>query len=309
VVQLNAFSPSLRTAAVETLRSIADQSDGVRCDMAMLMMNDTFERTWGERAGGRPADDYWTMVIPAVHEAHPSFRFIAEAYWDLEYALQSQGFDYCYDKRLYDRLLHDEPERVRMHLCADDGFQAKLLRFLENHDEPRAASEVSTARNKALAVATLTQAGARLVHNGQREGWKVRLPVFLGRYPDEPVNDDLVAFYRSLLDSLRDPTFHDGRWRLCERSGWPGNDDYRNLLAWCWEGETRWLVVVNLSDGWCAGHVRAPWNDVRGRRFRLDDTNDVSYDREGSELADGLYVALEPWSWHLFRVDAIGQGQ
>ena len=88
-----------------TLRDIAEQCDGVRCDMAMLMMNDVFSRTWGTRVGAPPADDYWPTIIPAVREAHPDFRFIAEAYWDLEWALQQQGFDFCYDKRLYDRLV------------------------------------------------------------------------------------------------------------------------------------------------------------------------------------------------------------
>ena len=107
VVQLNAFSPDLRDAQVDTLRDIADQCDGVRCDMAMLMMNETFARTWGERVGAAPAGDYWPEVIAAVREGHPDFCFIAEAYWDLEWALQQQGFDYCYDKRLYDRLLHE----------------------------------------------------------------------------------------------------------------------------------------------------------------------------------------------------------
>ena len=87
--------------------------------MAMLMMNDVFERTWGERAGDRPAEDYWPTVIAAVRRAHPDFLFMAEAYWDLEWALQQQGFDYCYDKRLYDRLVHEGAEAVRGHLCAD----------------------------------------------------------------------------------------------------------------------------------------------------------------------------------------------
>src|SRR5207302_1303439 len=116
VVQLNAFSANLRAAAADTLATIADQCDGVRCDMAMLVMNDTFERTWGARAGPRPVDDYWPSLIPQVRKTHPNFLFIAEAYWDLEFALQQQGFDYCYDKRLYDRLLHEGAESVRLHL-------------------------------------------------------------------------------------------------------------------------------------------------------------------------------------------------
>ena len=122
VVQLNAFSPDLRRAALDTVGAIADQADGVRCDMAMLMMNDVFERTWGERAGPRPADDYWPTLIGDVKRTHPGFVFIAEAYWDLEYALQQQGFDYCYDKRLYDRLAHEGAESVRGHLTADIGL-------------------------------------------------------------------------------------------------------------------------------------------------------------------------------------------
>ena len=134
VVQLNAFSPDLRAAVVQTLSSIAGQCDGVRCDMAMLMMNDIFERTWGERVGGPPGDDYWPTVIPAVKGADPGFVFIAEAYWDLEWALQQQGFDYCYDKRLYDRLVGADAESVRGHLSGDVGYQQGLVSFIENHD-------------------------------------------------------------------------------------------------------------------------------------------------------------------------------
>ncbi len=136
-------TPSRPTcAARRSTRSapIADQCDGVRCDMAMLMMNDVFERTWGERAGPRPADDYWPTLIADVKRTHPGFVFMAEAYWDLEYALQQQGFDYCYDKRLYDRLVHEGAESVRGHLTADIGYQERLVRFVENHDEPRAAA-------------------------------------------------------------------------------------------------------------------------------------------------------------------------
>ena len=136
MLQLNAFNPGLRSAVVETVQQIAEQCDGVRCDMAMLMMSDVFERTWGSRAGDRPAEDYWPSLIPAVRSRHPEFRFLAEAYWDLEWALQQQGFDYCYDKKLYDRMEHGDAESVRLHLLADMAYQHGLVRFLENHDEP-----------------------------------------------------------------------------------------------------------------------------------------------------------------------------
>ena len=119
VLQLNAFHPGLRQTAIKTLADIARQCDGVRCDMAMLLLNAIFERTWGHRAGPRPATEYWRDVIQAVKGRHPRFLLLAEAYWDREWDLQQQGFDYCYDKRLYDRLAHDTAESVRLHLCAD----------------------------------------------------------------------------------------------------------------------------------------------------------------------------------------------
>jgi hypothetical protein len=306
VIQLNAFSPGLRSAVVDTLRGIADQCDGVRCDMAMLVMNDIFARTWGDRPGLPPDEDYWPTVIPAVRATHPDFRFVAETYWDLEWSLQQQGFDFCYDKRLYDRLLNESPEQARLHLLAGDDYQQRLLRFLENHDEPRAASLVDPTRQRALSVATLTQTGARLVHHGQMRGWKVHLPVFLGRFPVEPDNSGLEAFHEGLLGALRDPTFRHGRWRLCERTGWEGDRRYQDLLAWSWEGESRWLVVVNLSDSTAAGQVKVAWDDLRGKDCRLEDpTRELTYDRSGDALCDGLFVELGPWSWHLFRVELV----
>jgi len=304
VVQLNAFAPALRTAVVDTLRDIAEQCDGVRCDMAMLMMNSVFERTWGPRVGAPPEQDYWSTVIPAVRETNPGFRFIAEAYWDLEWALQQQGFDFCYDKRFYDRLVAGEVDQIRSHLTADLQYQQRLVRFIENHDEPRAAAVFDGRRHRAAAVATLTQTGARLVHDGQVDGRKLRLPVFLGRYPDEAGDPDLAGFYDALLSALSDPTFRTGTWELCGCAGWPGNDTAADLVAWCWSGDSRWLVVVNLSDAEAAGHVRAPWTDLRGGTCTLTDpTTNAVFERTGDDLIDGLYVGLGPWAWHLFRVE------
>ena len=306
VVQLNAFAPTLRAAVIETLIEIAGQCDGVRCDMAMLVMSDVFVRTWGDRVGPAPSTDYWPTVIPAVREAHPGFLFLAEAYWDLEWSLQQQGFDYCYDKRLYDRILHGPAEQVRLHLLADDDYQHRLLRFVENHDEPRAVSAFGASRSQVAAVAALTQTGARLVHNGQLEGATVHLPVFLGRYPAEPTDSVLLGFYHSLLQALADPTFRDGRWQLCDRSGWPGDDRYQSLVAWCWESGTRWLIVVNLSDGRAAGLVRTPWAELRGRQWQLiDPTQNIAFVRSGDDLADGLFVDLDGWRWQMFRVDPL----
>jgi glycosidase len=301
VVQLNAFSPDLRTAVAETLGAIAEQCDGVRCDMAMLMLNDVFERTWGERAGPRPVDEYWPNVIAAVESDHPGFVFVAEAYWDLEWELQQQGFEYCYDKRLYDRLVAGDAEAVHGHLTAEGAYQQRLVRFIENHDEPRASAVFPPEKVHAAAVTALTQTGARLVHDGQLEGRTVQLPVFLGRRPHETADLELRTFYEKLLAALEDRVFRDGDWQLGDSSGWDGNDASQSLVVWGWRGESRKLVVVNLGGEPASGHVSLPWDDLRGRVWQLDDAaSGERYERSGDDLRDGLYVALGPWSWHLF---------
>jgi hypothetical protein len=302
VLQLNAFSPGLRAAAIDTVNNIAGQCDGVRCDMAMLMMNDIFQRTWGERAGSRPEQDYWPELIGAVRAAHPDFIFIAEAYWDLEWELQQQGFDYCYDKKLYDRLEHGPAQAVRGHLQAELPYQEKLVRFIENHDEPRAAAIFPPEKERAAAVLATTLPGAVLLHEGQLEGRKVRLPVFLGRRPSEPSDLELQMFYRQLLTVVAEEPFRNGVWSLCTVEGWVGNDSCRDLVAWCWQRESaRCLVVVNLSATGAQGRVRLPWQDLSGRLWRMSDIlADDLYEREGDEIAaEGLYVALPPWGYHL----------
>ena len=298
VAQLDAFAPALREAVAETLIAIGEQCDGVRCDMAMLMTNEVFSRTWGARPGPAPEAEYWPPLIARVKRAHPDMLFIAEAYWDMEWTLQQQGFDLCYDKRLYDRLASEPAESVRGHLEADASYQEGLLRFIENHDEPRAAATFGPEQARAAAVAMSTLRGARLYHDGQFEGRRTRIPVFLGRGPEEPPDDDLRAFYARLLQAVSDAGVRDGDWQLCDCSGWPDNDSYRRLVAWCWStADARHLVVINLSDAPAQAVVRLPWADLQGRRWELTDRLDGQrFERDGDALAaDGLYVGFDAW--------------
>jgi hypothetical protein len=306
VLQLNAFQPGLRQAMIETISSIARQCDGIRCDMAMLLLNTIFERTWGSRVGQRPATEYWIDVIRTIKKPHPGFLFIAEAYWNLEWELQQQGFDFCYDKELYDRLEHSNAESVRLHLCADLAYQEKLLRFIENHDEPRAASTFSDTKQRAVAVTMATLPGARLFHEGQFEGRKVRPPVFLGRRPHECVDQGLQSFYTTLLETIDGPVFREGQWSLCELTGWPDNASYQNLVAWSWrKDDNRYLIINNLSDSNVQARVQIPWGDVRGATWRLSDVfSGTTYERDGDEmLTSGLYVELRPWNCNFFQLN------
>lgn len=304
VVQVNAFSPDLRKAAIETVLSIAGQCDGMRCDMAMLLLNHVFERTWGTRAGAVPETEYWREVIGAAKQQHPDLLFMAEAYWDLEWELQQQGFDFCYDKRLYDRLEHDNAEAVRLHLCAESRYQQKLVRFMENHDEPRAAATFSGAKVRAVAVTVSTLQGAVLFHEGQFEGRRIKLPVFLRRRPKEPVDESMRTFYTKLLDILKRGHFKRGQWQLCERSGWPDNQTHLNLVAWCWVHEDRrHVVVVNLFERPSQARIRIPVPSLGGRTWRFtDDLSGAVYERDGNELEQaGLYVDLPAWGFHVLK--------
>ena len=304
VLQLNAFEAGLRKAVIETISSIAEQCDGIRCDMAMLLLNSIFERTWGIRGGKRPTTEYWVDVISAIKKRYPGFLFIAEAYWDLEWELQQQGFDFCYDKKLYDRLEHSNAESVRLHLCADLAYQNKLLRFIENHDEPRAATSFSPAKQRAAALTIATLPGIRLFHEGQFEGRKVRPPVFLGRRPKEPFDRDLQGFYTKLAEAIDRPVFNEGQWSLCERTGWPDNASFQNLVAWSWRNEDeRYLIVVNLSDCSAQAQVQVPWADAAGKKWQLIDApSGASYERSGDEMVSpGIYVELGPWNYHFFQ--------
>ena len=121
------------------------------------------------------------------------------------------------------------------------------------------ASKRTASRKRAAAVAVSTLQGAVLFHEGQFEGRRFRVPVFLRRRPQEAVDPTLQAFYAGLLRMLRHDDFRNGEWHLCERTGWPDNHSYLNLLAWVLShGDTHHLVVVNLSERRSQGRIRIP---------------------------------------------------
>jgi hypothetical protein len=306
VLQLNAFNRALRDLEVQTLLRIAGMCDGVRCDMAMLVMNDVFERTWGEYAGPPPPVDFWEEVIPSVKKDYPDLLFMAEVYWDLEWPLMQQGFDCCYDKRLYDRLLGGNAQTVRLHLNADPSYQERLVRFLENHDEQRCAKVFPQGRLQAASVAVATLPGVRLFYEGQIEGRSVRVSVQLARGPKEEVNGPLRDFYLRLLGSTRTPVNGRGVWRPCEVEGWPDNQTCANIVAWDWvlDGE-RLLVALNLSDRQAQGMVRPNGLVAMGGVLRFVDlmSGAVFVHRDLDVAAGGLYVDLGPWGHHVMGVE------
>jgi glycosidase len=302
-LQLDYGKPDLQDALLGELRRIAGQCDGVRCDMAMLVLPEVFERTWGI-----PAPPFWPRTTAAVRRDAPDFLFLAEVYWDLEWTLQQQGFDYTYDKRLYDRLERHETSAAREHLLAGLDFQGRLARFLENHDEPRAAATFPWEVHRAAAIITFLTPGLRFVHQGQREGKRVRIPVHLGRGPEERPDPAVAAFYADLLACLRDPAFRDGAWQLLEaRPAWDGNWTSACFVAFSWTGpgERKRLVAVNYADHRSQCYLALPWSDVGHGSWRFRDClGPELYDRDGDELTQrGLFLDLPDWGYHVFEVE------
>lgn len=302
-LQLDYSNPATAAAMGNELLRISGQCDGVRCDMAMLILPEIFERTWG-----RKAQPFWPVATEAVRKKSPDFCFMAEVYWDMEWALQQQGFDYTYDKRLYDNLREGHARPVREHLHATLDYQQKSARFLENHDEPRAAATFDPSVHRAAAVITYTVPGLRFFHQGQFEGRKKRISPHLVRAPEELADKELEVFYNQLRTVLKNPVLKKGDWQSLDcRPAWDGNGSSEAFVAHFWQGSVgeRILVVVNYAPH--ASQCYLPLPELTGGQWRLKDLmSDAVYDRDGNELRSrGLYLDMPAWQYHVFEMDPL----
>jgi hypothetical protein len=313
-IQLDYRHPGLRAAMTGELSRVAARCDGVRCDMAMLVLPEVFARTWGVRSvpGGGTSlanGSFWAQAIEEVRRRWPGFVFMAEVYWDLEGELQQQGFDFTYDKRLYDRLRAGEARPVREHLRADAGFQERSARFLENHDEPRSAATFPPGRHQAAAVVAFLAPGLRFFQEGQLDGRKIHVSMHLGRRPAEPVDAALRAFYQRLLAALKRPEAHEGDWRLRDcRAAWDGNPTWEQFLVQSWEAPAgRLLACVNYGPNRGQCRADAAFAGLEGRRVVLADLlGPDRYERDGTALLhDGLYLDMPAWGHHVFEVKTV----
>jgi hypothetical protein len=301
-LQLNYGNPELQQAIIGELKRIARQCDGVRCDMAMLVLPDVFESTWGIRA-----ELFWPKATEGARGKNPDFQFMAEVYWDMEWTMLQQGFDYAYDKRLYDRLREGQARPVREHFHAGLDYQDKLARFLENHDEPRAAATFSPEVQEAAAVITFLSPGLRFFQQGQFKGRKKRISPHLVRAPEEQVDEKLKQFYDRLLNVLRQPVVHNGDWQLLDCApASEGNWTSDCFLCFAWQdfGAERLIVAVNYAPNQSQCYVQLPFPDLRDQQWRLQDLlGDAHYDRDGNELESrGLYLDVPPWQTHVFSM-------
>lgn len=307
-LQLNYGNQGLQEAMTGELIRIAGQCDGVRCDMAMLVLPDVFHRTWGIRC-----QPFWPGATRQVREVNPEFCFMAEVYWDLEWTMLQQGFDYAYDKRLYDRLKEGHARPVREHFFAGPDYQSRMARFLENHDEPRAVAEFATGMHEAAAVVTFLSPGLRFFHQGQFEGKRKRISPHLVRGPEEPANESLAEFYDKLLAILKMAVVRTGRWQLMEcHQAWESNWTHNNFISFAWHGEDgqKILVAVNYSPLRSQCYIKHPFSDLEGKSWTLiDKMGGNTYEREGTDLQQrGMYLDEPGWKAYVFMLEPNQEG-
>jgi glycosidase len=310
-LQLEYRRRETREAMVGLLKSVAQRCDGVRCDMAMLLLSEVFERTWshvpveGELAVG----EFWREATESVREEHPEFLFLAEAYWDLEGALCDLGFDYAYDKKLYDLVVHDHVWGVQPHLLGLGQHNGRRAHFLENHDEPRVSGILDTERHRAGLTLAMGLPGMRFIHDGQIEGRRRFARVQLRRWAEEGLDGSIESMYEEVLSAFAQSAVGVGEARVLPVSrAWEDNPTAHCLTVVEWDprpgdcgGE---LVVVNLAPHRAQGRVWPSWAGLEGASWWLRDRlGPEKWLREGREIREaGLYFDLPARGAQLFEV-------
>jgi hypothetical protein len=313
-VQLDYRRAGTRGMMTQLLQSIASRCDGVRCDMAMLVLNDVFAKTW-ERFPitnhQSPTSEFWASAIPVVKRGHPDFVFLAEAYWGLEAQLQALGFDYTYDKTLYDGLVSRDAAGVQNHLV---GLTAEAVagsaHFLENHDEPRIAGILSPAEHRAAALLILGLPGMRFLHDGQLSGARLKIPIQLARRAEEPSRAEMVNLYEQLLTTLPGTAVGQGRGELSKpRAAWPGNSTAQNFVIVQWQKQAPEfdLVVVNLAPDRSQCYAPLSLEGLAAHNWAMTDLlGEERFKRSGDDLQNqGLYLDLPPHAAQLFHFEPV----
>jgi len=307
--QLDFRRADTHAAMIELLQSIAPRCDGVRCDMAMLLLKDVFAQTWEKFPCPVASSDreFWADAIKVIKRSTLDFLFLGEVYWDLEARLQSLGFDFTYDKRLYDYLAFRNHTEVQRHLLGvTREFVAASAHFLENHDEPRIASILSTPEHRAAAMLIAGLPGLRLLHEGQLTGARIRTPVQLNRHAAEPPQPEIAAFYEHLLAALSSSAVGHGTGEiLMPRAAWPDNPTAQNFIVVQWRStpDVFDLAVVNLAPHRSQCFVSLNVGDLAQRNWLMKDLlGDEEHRRYGDDLQHhGLYLDLPGHGAQLFR--------
>lgn len=308
-LQYNYWNMDFRKAQTARLAQIASVADYIRCDMAYLCLNDQIASNWGDQLASwgysRPATEFWGDAIAATKVAYPDVKFLAEVYDPWGGQLQSLGFDFTYDKHLYDLLGDGNLDNLRGYISNTAvGYLQRGAHFVENHDEPRAAAFFgSNMRADAAAMVAMTIPGMRFYFEGQQDGYRNRLQVQLRRAASEPVAIGVPQFYDLFTLILSRPVFHTGTWTYLpvfnDPTSW-------RLMAWKWtSNDERLLVVVNYSDTTGSGSVvLSDAQPINGNDMIpvTDLISNQTWSRSAHQMASsGLGVVVNSWSCQILK--------
>lgn len=324
--QLDYAEPSLRRKMTEVLCDLARRVDGVRCDMAMLVLREQVkihrhpDMSWDQFNRLMP-EEFWPDAIHAAKRINPTFTFMAETYWSMEGYLQQLGFDYTYNKPLYEAVCsafqtgNAEGFLNFIRMLGND-FLNRGVHFIENHDEERAMNALGLERQRTAATVIATLPGVALIHQGQMEGKRERLPVQrVVPVHQEPIHVTLRSFYEGLLKKTSGKLFREGRLNvLYSNNG--------SLITYARLHESqKAIVIINSSNQLQRGTItlmpglhlkpeaayelRDLFYDLKAPEVRQKSTVMPTYHYNASHLINqGLYVELGPYDAHVFLVEA-----
>ncbi|MCQ2817026.1 MAG: alpha-amylase family glycosyl hydrolase, partial [archaeon] len=308
VGQLNYWNNNTRILMTNKLKRVASLADGIRCDMAYIILNDYFQGTWQTELNSwgytKPSTEFWSDAIKEIKKTYPSTLFLAEVYGDYFKNLIEEGFDYTYDKELLDRFKSGHLDNTRAWITSMIPYNNHVCRFLENHDDNRAVTAFggNYKMTMAAAVGTYTLPGLRFLFQDQWFCYRNKLDVHLRRSYSENKIEDCEKFYKTFFTIFTDEIFKNGEWTYLNVLG----DSAWRLMAWSWVGPSgnKRLVALNFSQEQAGGNIVL--SDLRGSgQVTLKELfSGVEYIRSADEIRDtGLVVVLESMQAQIFTYE------
>jgi hypothetical protein len=304
-LQLNWANPETHEQILRRLKTIADMSDGIRLDMAMLVNPATFERTWGWRLSPEEKNflwnnPFWPRAVAEIRSTHPRYRFLAEAYWETD-LLRSLGMEVYAKEDLYNLagwvMEGEQVAKLREFIrCQSPEVREHSVRFIENHDEARAWQRWGEASLPLAAAIAFIPGGYFLVHDGQERGLTKKVPMQISRYGDDRENAQVAGFYADLLAFRASRAFQEGSWKLTDVYQCGSDPTSANLVGhqFILQGEGGMTVVANLRQQTARGYVPISW----GKRVTVYDARLRRWLGQ-NEIANAdnnvLYVEIPEW--------------
>jgi glycosidase len=292
----------------DNLMTVLSYADGVRCDVASLILNDVFGETWKEELEfwgyKRPKNEFWEYALEEAKAKYPNSIFLAEVFvdWEIE-LLYKLGFTYTYNLDLLQKLKGDSNEVNTYMKSLTLDYLEHSAHFVENHDIERVVYSMGNNIEKAKAAGTIaaTVGGMIFIYHGQWSGYVNRLEVHLRRQVEEKENEGVKKYYQKLMKILKEPAFTSSSFHYIDDITGNLKD---NLVAYIRETEdNHYLIVVNYSSNEGCSHV--PIYNVEpkdGRANFLEVMEGYQYAiSEDAIKKYGLTVCLNPWETKIYK--------